>query len=74
MPKVNPYTPKRKMFSNETLEPYVEAAKVRLLTDFTHETIVCGKIFLKKAKDCCRGLPYQGKFPEDCLQCKRFVP
>ena len=68
------YKPSKKLLSNGTLEPYVEAAKVRLLTDFTHETIVCGKEFRKTSSDTCRGLPYQGKFPEDCLQCKRFVP
>lgn len=118
------------MFSNETLEPYVEAAKVRQLTDFTkekqicrvwtdrkelilnsvwgpicphgnnervmqeptsicggcefldkgtHEEMVCGKKFLKTSPDTyshgtCRGEPLHAKFPDQCLQCKRFVP
>ncbi len=33
----------------------------------------CGKHF-QRITDSCAGKPENGKFPEQCLTCKRFVP
>lgn len=49
MPKVKPYKPARILL--ETLEGYIEASRVKLLTEFMAERKITWKVRLEGAKE-----------------------